>query len=334
MATEAKGEEAQPRLPLRVVFMGTPLFAVAPLEVLLRHGAEVAAVVCQPDKPSGRGRQVKPPPVKEVAQRHGIPVLQPERIRGTDFHERLAELRPDVVVVAAYGKILPPEVLHVPRHGCINIHASLLPKYRGAAPIQWALINGEHETGVTIMQMDEGMDTGPILYQEVCKILEDDDAESLSNMLSCLGARLLVRTLERLVRVGRLEGVPQDHTKATRAPMLRKSDGLLDWTQPTEVLINHVRGLKPWPGALTYADGTLLKILRMEPLPASYPNAKPGEIVELDRRLGFVVKTGDGCAVVTKLQPANRPPMSGVEAINGRYVRQGMILLPNPGTAL
>jgi methionyl-tRNA formyltransferase len=313
--------------PLRTVFFGTPAFAAPALETLIASPVtEVLAVVCQPDRPAGRGRKLTPPATKAVAEEHGIPVWQPEKLRGTDFAERLAELRPDIGVIAAYGKILPPDVLAVPRHGFLNIHASLLPRHRGAAPIQWALILGDRETGVTIMQVEEGCDTGPIIAQERCEILEDDDARSLSDMLSMVGASLMLSTLERLAHEGRLEGRPQDEAQATRAPLLKKEDGILDWSQPAATIFNRVRGLTPWPGAQTLADTLPLKILQAEPIPAHHPSAQPGEVVESDARRGFVVATGSGFLLIQRVQPAGKAPMSGADAVKGGWVRAGMIL--------
>lgn len=313
--------------PLRTVFFGTPQFAVPPLEALIESDvADVVAVVCQPDRPAGRGLRLTAPPVKVVAGRHGLPVLQPERLRGTDFAAQLAAFAPDVAVVAAYGRILPPDVLAVPRHGCLNIHASLLPRHRGAAPIQWALIEGDRETGVTIIKMDEGCDTGPIVAQERCEILEDDDARSLSDMLSVSGARLMVEVLERLAREGHLDARPQDESLATKAPLLTKEDGLLDWTQPAVALHNRIRGLTPWPGAQTLAGEQRLKILQAEPIPAHHPGAEPGQVVEVDTRRGFVVATGSGFLLVQRVQPAGKAAMTGADAVNGGHVRLGQTL--------
>jgi methionyl-tRNA formyltransferase len=313
--------------PLRTLFFGTPDFAAVPLQALIESGvADVVAVLCQPDRPRGRGQKITPPPTKILAAEHGIPVLQPPKLRNTEIASELAALRPDVAVVAAYGKILPSDVLEVPRHGCINIHASLLPKFRGAAPIQWSLINGEPETGITIMQMNEGCDTGPIIAQEPCEILSDDDVLSLSNMLSVLGGKRIVETLEELAQRGRLESTPQDDSEATKAPLLKKEDGILHWVQPAVAIACRIRGVTPWPGAQTALGGDPLKILSADPIPAHHPDAHPGEIVEADRRRGFVVATGDGFLLVRRVQPAGRKPMSGGDAVNGGYVKEGMTL--------
>ncbi|MBN1476465.1 methionyl-tRNA formyltransferase [Candidatus Sumerlaeota bacterium] len=313
--------------PLRTLFFGTPEFAAVPLQALIESEvADVIAVICQPDKPRGRGQRLSPPPTKVLAEERGIPVLQPPRLRGTGIAAELAEMRPDIAVVAAYGKILPRDVLDVPRHGCINIHASLLPKYRGAAPIQWSLINGERETGITIMQMDEGCDTGPIIAQEPCEILVDDDALSLSNMLSVLGGKRIVETLEELARHGRLESTPQDDSQATKAPLLKKEDGIIHWFQAADAIACRIRGVTPWPGAQTTIAGKPFKILAADPIPAHHPDARPGEIVEADRRRGFVVATGDGFLLVRKVQPAGRKPMSGGDAVNGGHVGEGVTL--------
>ena len=245
---------------MNIVFMGTPAFAVPCLERLLADGHTVQAVVSQPDKPQGRRLQLAPTPVKASALAHGLPVEQPERLRGNkEFRAWLRGLAPDWAVVVAYGNILPQRVLDIPRYGCLNVHASLLPKYRGAAPIQWAVLNGEAETGITTQQMDAGVDTGDILLQEKIPIPEDMTAGELHDALSALGAQTLSRTLELFSR-GKLVPRPQDSAQATPAPMLSKELSLLDFTKPAHVLHNQVRGLNPWPGAVTEFQGRPLKV--------------------------------------------------------------------------
>ncbi|HFQ90908.1 MAG TPA: methionyl-tRNA formyltransferase, partial [Desulfobulbus sp.] len=227
--------------PLRILFMGTPDFAVPSLQALIDGPDQVVAVVCQPDRPRGRGRKLTPPPVRRCAEAAGIPVLQPSSIRTDEFHDTVRELRPDLIVVAAYGRILPGSLLNLPPMGTINVHGSLLPKYRGAAPIQWAVINGETETGVTIMQMDEGMDTGDILLPVKTPIGEEDTAGTLFARLARLGGEALVKAIA-LLKEGRLTPIPQDDTLATEAPMLTKEQGRLDWSRDARSLHCLIRG--------------------------------------------------------------------------------------------
>ncbi|MFQ5521020.1 MAG: methionyl-tRNA formyltransferase, partial [Candidatus Methylomirabilia bacterium] len=230
---------------MKVLFYGTPDFALSALEALLIHH-EVVAVVTQPDRPAGRGRELTPSPVKVRAERAGLPVLQPQRLRDSEWPDRLRAFVPEVAVVVAFGQILPRGVLEVPNRGSINVHASLLPRYRGAAPINWALIRGESETGLTTFVMDEGMDTGPILLQERVPIDLQETAGGLAARLSRLGADLLLKTLSQL---DRLTPIPQRHEDATPAPRLNKEDGVLDWSEPARLLVNRIRGCTPWPGA-------------------------------------------------------------------------------------
>lgn len=240
--------------PYRIIFMGTPEFAVPTLKALLFHGEDIVCVVTQPDRPKGRGRQLLPTPVKVMADLAGIPVLQPTKIRTQEFLDTLKSYSPDLIVVTAYGRILPGTVLFLPRLGSINVHASLLPKFRGAAPIQWALINGEKETGVTIMQMDEGLDTGDILLPGAIPIHEDDTAGTLAAKLSTLGGELLIKALD-LLRQGILPPVKQNDLLATLAPPLTKEQGRIDWKQPASQISCLIRGMDPWPGAYsTLAD--------------------------------------------------------------------------------
>lgn len=245
---------------MRIVYMGTPVFAVPCLERLLADGHTVEAVFCQPDKPQGRKMQLTPPPVKQAALAHGLRVEQPQRLRGNeDVLSLLRGIAPDVIVVVAYGKILPQEVLDIPAYGCINMHASLLPKYRGAAPIQWAVINGERETGITAMQMDAGLDTGDMLLQKTIAIPEDMTAGELHDALRILGAETLSETLGLLAR-GELEPKTQDDALSCYAPMLSKELSPLDFSKPAQALHNQVRGLHPWPGAAMEHEGKRLKV--------------------------------------------------------------------------
>jgi len=317
---------------LNVLFFGTPQFAVPTLERLLESSHRVVAVVTQPDKPAGRGRKLTPPAVKDAALAHGLTVLQPESVRTDEFAAELAKYNADVAVVVAYGKILPKRILTTPRHGCLNVHASILPKYRGAAPIQWALINGESTTGVTIMQMDEGMDTGPIIEIVEVEILEDDDAISVAAMLSLTGAASMVDILDRLERDGRLESTPQDHSQASKAPLIKRDMALLDWSDSAEKIILAIRGFQPWPKAYTHNDGKELKILGADGCSpdwvstAAFEDAVPtGTVVDVFKGRGFVVRAGGekGLVLVTRVQPEGRAEMTADDFVNGGGVDIG-----------
>lgn len=320
---------------MKVVFFGTPEFAVPTLQRLAESRHEVLAAISQPDKPKGRGRRMAPTPVKTAAEVHGIQVLQPESVKTDEFLAELKALDADVGVVVAYGKILPRRVLDAPRHGCLNVHASLLPKFRGAAPIQWAIVNGETQTGVTIMQMDEGMDTGPIVVKEEVEILEDDDAVSIANMLSLMGAQLLVKTLDRLEDEGGLEKTPQNDDEATRAPLIKRAMAEIDWTRDFESIINLVRGFKPWPKTFTNLKDMQIKITGMEACdPAWVPSKSfderlaPGTVVDIFKGRGFVVKTGGerGVVLVTKVQPEGKQEMGAYDFANGGGIEVGQTL--------
>jgi methionyl-tRNA formyltransferase len=263
---------------LKVIFLGTPEFAVPALRKLHGDGHEIVLAVTQPDRPRGRGRQVSASPVKKAAMELNVPVSQPESIRAIEFLRLVQALQPDVMVVVAFGQILPKNLLSVPPSGSINIHASLLPKYRGPAPIQWAIINEEKQTGVTTMFMDEGLDTGDILLAEKTDIYPDDTAASLSGRLAELGAALVGETLERL-GTGRIKPVRQDHQRASYAPLLKKKDGQIDWTRSAQFLDAFVRGMSPWPGAFTFYAGKRLKIFRAEPTLTDVREA-PGTVIQ------------------------------------------------------
>ncbi len=248
---------------LSIVFMGTPHFAVPSLQILIDHSESIVSVVTQPDRPVGRGQKVKLPPIKEIALAHSLPVLQPEKVRDRVFIENLKALSPDLIIVVAFGQILPRSILDIPRFGCINVHASLLPEYRGAAPINWVLINGETATGVTIMLLDEGMDTGDILLQKPLAITPDDTAITLHDRLALAGAQLLGEALDQL-QTRRWKQIPQDHTKATYAPALKKDDGCIHWDKSAKEISNQIRGMNPWPGCFTFYRGKLLKIFLLK----------------------------------------------------------------------
>lgn len=309
---------------MRLVFMGTPDFATASLEALLKSGHSVVGIVTQPDRPKGRGNILTPSPVKLLAQREQISLLQPLKMKDPEFFHALAGWKPDLIAVAAFGRILPPMILSLPLLGCINVHGSILPKYRGAAPIQWAIINGETETGVTTMLMDEGMDTGAILLQETIPITPDDTVGTLSPRLAELGGNLLVETITRL-KAGTLIPRPQDSSRATLAPLLKKEDGIIDWALPATALANRIRGLAPWPGAYTtVAGGDRWTIWRARKVPGSVTKA-PGVIVAVTHE-AIHVATGDGILAVMELQAANSRRMAVSQYLAGHPVAVGLQL--------
>ncbi|GIX07579.1 MAG: methionyl-tRNA formyltransferase [Candidatus Poribacteria bacterium] len=286
------------RSPLRTVFMGTSAFALPTLR-RVAEGTELVGVVTQPDRPAGRGRKPTPPPVKVEAERLGLPVYQPERVRAKAFLRTLQELSPEVIVIAAYGQLLPRALLELPPYGCLNVHPSLLPRYRGAAPIQWALWNGDEETGVTIMQVDEGEDSGPILLQRRVKIGPDETAAKLHDRLAELGAEMMLEVLRRL-KSDPLPPVPQNDAEATRAPRLTREMGLVDWRLPARALYNRFRACVPWPGTYTFTpDGKRLRILACRPLEGEKTEGEAPGTVRADRdRLR--VATGEGILEVLR----------------------------------
>jgi len=308
---------------MRIVFMGTPEFAVPSLAALLSAGEEVAAVVTQPDRPAGRGQKLAESPVKRFARQHNIPVLQPEKIRQATALDMIHELAPDLLVVAAYGQILPQRLLDIPRIAPLNVHASLLPRYRGAAPIHWAIINGEQETGITIMRIVYRLDAGDILCRCSEAIGPDDTAGSLHDRLKDLGAACLLRALES-IRRGDATYTPQDESLATYAPQLRRADARLDWRWPVARCHDFVRGLHPWPVAFTTFRGQNCKIHRAEPGDAPPPIRSDGPPGQLDATAGRLhVRCGDGRWLhVERLQMPDRAPVSGTDFINGWRPRQ------------
>jgi methionyl-tRNA formyltransferase len=308
---------------MRIVFMGTPDFAVPSLEALLKSGDDVVCVVTQPDRPKGRGQVLTLSPVKLIAQREHIPVLQPTKMKDPEFLAALTAWKPDLIAVAAFGRILPPTILSLPPKGCINVHGSLLPKYRGAGPIQWAIINGETETGITTMLMDEGMDTGAMLLQEKMRIEPDDTAGSLSPRLALLGGRLLVETL-KLLKAGTLVPQAQDHAQATMAPLLKKEDGVIDWRLPAAVLANRIRGLTPWPGAYTFLGPDRLMLYRAVVL--AEPTAEPpGRVIAVTKE-AIHVATSERVLAVKELQPANSRRMTVAQYLAGHSIEVGLQL--------
>ncbi len=307
---------------MKVVFMGTPDFAVPTLDALVEAGHEVVCVVAQPDRPKGRGKKLQSPPTVERARALGIPTRQPRAVRSGPFVEWFVnEMDADVGVVVAYGRILIPALLNAPRRGCINAHASLLPKYRGAAPIQWALIEGEAETGVCTMQMDEGLDTGDVLLEYRTPVDPDEVGPELWERLSHAGAALVVETLAQL---DTLVPVPQDHERHTLAPLLKKEDGVLDWTQDARKIHNRIRGINPWPGGQAKYREAQLKVHRTRVLENSGQHGAPGEIVEAGERL--VVACGAGLLEVIEAQLPGKPRRSGRDVVNGARVVVGEVV--------
>jgi methionyl-tRNA formyltransferase len=303
---------------MKIVFFGTPEFAVPSLKILIDSDHEVIAVVTQPDRQSGRGRRMKPCPVKAAAGEAGIKVLQPRSVREPEFIDELKQLGPALIVVVAYGQILPPEIIHMPEFGCVNVHASLLPKYRGAAPINKALIDGEEKTGVMTMIMDEGMDTGPILLKEETKITREDTAGSLSERLSETGADRLIPTLKGLEK-GNLKPVPQAG-KASYAPTMKKSDGLIKWSLPAEEICNFIRGMNPWPGAYGFVGEERFKILMAFPV----EGVGTAGLIESVTKDELLVGTGKGMISIISIQPSGKPIMEIRAFLQGRKLSKGM----------
>ena len=295
----------------KIVFMGSPDFSIPALRALAEV-YPIVGVVTQPDRPAGRGRVLTPPPVKRLALELGLPLIQPERLRQPEAMAQLQAWAPDVIVVAAFGQILRPAVLELPRFGCVNVHASLLPRWRGAAPIQAALLNGDAETGITIMRMDAGVDTGPTLSQRALPIQPDDNAGSLSERLAALGGELLLETLPAYLS-SELTPQPQEDAGATYAPMLNKADGQLDFSQPAEALARRVRAFNPWPGAFTIWQGQMLKIQRAHAVPT--PCALPGQTVVYQGLPALC--TTDGLLALDELQPAGKKPQPGKAFLQG-----------------
>ncbi|MGG4395958.1 methionyl-tRNA formyltransferase [Paenibacillus thiaminolyticus] len=310
----------------KIVFMGTPEFAVASLRMLIQEGYEIAAVVTQPDRPVGRKRVLTPTPVKAEALQHGLTVWQPEKLRTSDTVDDIRGLRPDLIVTAAYGQILPKAVLDIPRLGCINVHGSLLPKYRGGAPIQRSIMNGETVTGVTIMYMAEGMDTGDMISRVEVSIGADDNAGTMFAKLSEAGADLLRRTLPDII-AGRVEAVPQPHDEATYAPNLKREDERIDWTHPAEQIANQVRGLVPFSGAFTTWNGEVFKVwaCRPEPADAGEAAAAPGTVLAAGTD-GLRIQTGQGILSLFEVQPAGKKAMPASEFLRGGKMEQGTVL--------
>ncbi len=308
---------------MKIVFMGTPDFAAGALESLVEAGHEILLVVTQPDRPKGRSGQPQPSPVKECALRHDIPVFQPERIRRPEAVEELKKYPADLFVVAAFGQILTKEILDMPRLGCLNIHASLLPKYRGASPIQHVLLDGEKQTGITIMQMDEGIDTGDMLHKAILEIAPDETFETLHDKLMDLGGKAIVTALS-LLENGGLTPMKQRDDLSCYAPLIKKTDGLLDFTKETAVIDRVIRAMNPWPGAYTYLNGKTLKIFRATPMEGKASD-RPGTIAEVDKTY-FDIATVDGRLRVTELQLEGKKRMDVTSFLLGNRLEIGQTL--------
>ena len=306
---------------MKIVFMGTPEFSVPGLEMLIHSDHRVLAVVTQPDRPKGRGLKLEPSPVKQVALEHNLEALQPEKIVAPEFLARLRGLAPDLIVVIAFGKILKKDILTLPPLGCLNVHASLLPRFRGAAPIAWAILNGESETGITAMQMEEGLDTGPILMQKSIAIAPDETGGTLHDRLARLGAEVLQETLSALEQ-GRLEPRAQDHALATSAPRLKKEDGQIHWDKPAEELERQVRALNPWPGSFFTWQDHLIKVWSAKAAPGK---GRPGEVLRAGKD-GLFVACGEGALRLTELQPPGKRRMSAAEFLRGHRILKEFLL--------
>jgi len=309
--------------PWRIIFFGTPNFAIPTLKELLQGTDEVVAVVTQPDREKGRGRKVIPSPVKELALRHELTVLQPEKVREGAFQERMKNLQPELFVVVAYGQILPISLLQIPKYGAVNVHASLLPKYRGASPITWAILKGEKVTGVTTIMMDEGMDTGDILLQTEIPIGEEETSETLHDRLALSGARLLLETVNGL-KAGNVHPIPQDHSKATYAPPLKKEDGRIDWSKEAKEIGRQVRAFNPWPGAFTEWNKQLLKIYRGE-VRERRSTGRTGVVSWVGSDF-IEVKTGKDSFFIKEVQLEGKRRMSVREFLAGHPIPVGTVL--------
>ena len=307
---------------MRIVFMGTPEFSVPTLEALIAHH-EVIAVVTQPDKPKGRGKAMAFPPVKETALAHNIPVYQPVKVREEGFVKMLRDMAPDAIVVVAFGQILPESILNIPKYGCINVHASLLPKYRGAAPIQWAIIEGEKVTGVTTMQMDEGLDTGDMIMKTEVPVDEDETGETLHDKLAAAGAALCVRTLEA-VENGTAVFEKQGESPTAYAKMLDKKMGDIDWSQPAVRIERLVRGLNSWPSAYTHWNGKVVKIWRAKAEGEGAGEKEPGTVISVGKN-DFTVQTGSGILRVYELQIPGKKRMETGAFLRGYALEEGTV---------
>lgn len=305
---------------MAIIFFGTPQFAIPSLKALIENKEDVALVVCQPDKVKGRGHVLSSPPVKDLALAYGIRVLQPSKIKDNLFYKEIFSISPEFIVVVAYGKILPKEILQIPKRGCINVHASLLPKYRGAAPIQWALINGEKTTGITTMLMDEGLDTGDILLQSEIEIRDEDNFITLSERLSELGASLLIKTLSG-IRKGEIHPKKQEGD-VSYAPPFKKEDGRIYWDKNAESIFNLVRALNPWPSTYCYLNNERIKILKVKVKKDERKDLCPGRIAKASNG-ELIVETSKDLLIIEELQPEGKKVMSAKSFIVGRRLKEG-----------
>lgn len=311
----------------RIIFMGTPAFACPTLQTLLNRSENVIAVFTQPDRPKGRGQKLQPPPVKELALQYNIPVHQPLKVRTPEVIEQIRALQPDLIVVVAFGQILPKALLEIPPQGCVNVHASLLPRYRGAAPLNWCIVNGETETGVTTMLMDVGLDTGPMLLKQATTIASDEDIITLHDRMSLLGAELLGETLDGL-HAGSITPEPQDDAQSCYAPLLKKETGLIDWNKSSREIHNLVRGLASWPGAYTFLQGETLKVHRTSLGTASGP---AGTILNATTE-GIEVACGQGSLLIHELQAAGSRRMDAASFLAGHPLPADAKLTAPPET--
>ncbi|HIJ80726.1 MAG TPA: methionyl-tRNA formyltransferase [Desulfuromonadales bacterium] len=311
----------------RIIFMGTPEFACPTLQMLIDRGEQLAGVFTQPDRPKGRGQKLVAPPVKELAERHGIPVFQPVKVRAPECVELIREMKPDIIIVVAFGQILPRSLLDIPPHGCINVHASLLPRYRGAAPLNWCIINGETETGVTTMLMDPGLDTGPMLLKRSALIGEREDIVSLHDRMSVMGGELLGETLDRL-KEGSVLPRPQNSDESCYAAMLKKEDGLIDWNRTAMAIHNQVRGLAVWPVAYSFIGDQVVKVYRARPGSGS---GTPGTVLKASKG-ELEIACLDGSLFIEELQLAGKKRLDTVSFLAGCPVAAGTVLGGHHGT--
>jgi methionyl-tRNA formyltransferase len=310
---------------VKILFMGTPEPARICLNALIDAKEEIVAVITQPDRPKGRGLKLAPGPVKETAAEHAIPVFQPDKIKEKESIDLVRGLAPDLIIIVAYGKILPKEILDIPKYGAINVHASLLPKYRGAAPVQSAILNGEKYTGITIMAVTEALDSGDIILQESIPIYEADNTATLTERLFKMGAKLLVNAVSQ-IKAGKVKPVKQDDEKATYAPTLKKENGVIDWRKRAPEICDQIKAFNPWPGAYTYYKGKTLKVIGGEPM--RQEGCANGRIMDILKNRGFVVGACEGAVLVTEVQPESGKPMNSYQFAIGHGLKIGDTL-PN-----
>ncbi|MBC8286544.1 MAG: methionyl-tRNA formyltransferase [Nitrospinae bacterium] len=312
---------------MKILFMGTPEFALPTLKALHHSSHSILAVITQPDKPKGRGQKLLVSPIKQYALDSDLPLLQPKTVNDPEFIERLKQNQPDIIIVVAFGQILSETFLKIPKLFCINLHSSLLPKYRGAAPIHRAILNGDNKSGVTTMIMDKGMDTGDILLMQETPVKETDNAQTLHDTLSEMGGTLILETLKRLEE-NTLLPVPQDHSQATYAAKLKKEEGLIHWEQSAIILLNQVRGLTPWPGTYTLLNKKRLRILKVQVIDGT-PDDDPGKVARVTDG-GIEVGTGQGRLLITELQPEGKKSMSAKSFLTGYKIERGTLFDPTP----